>query len=79
MEGKKKFPTKNSIEFRLYLQHPKLSTTNNLLNQPIITRSHNSRPYIKHHNSTLHTILTIYLYPTSKFNMNIAYISYHKI
>jgi len=48
--------TKNSAEFRLYLGHPKLSTTINLLNQPIITRSHNSRPFIKHHNSTPHTI-----------------------
>jgi len=73
------FSTKNSAEFRLYLGHLKLSTTNNLLNQPIIIRSHNSKPYIKHHNSTPHIILTIYIYPTSKFNMNIAHISYYKI
>jgi hypothetical protein len=54
------FP-KNSVEFRLHLGHPKLSTTINLLNQPIITRSHNSGPYIKPHNSTPHTIHTIYI------------------
>ena len=82
------FFTKNSAEFRLYLGHPKLLTTTNLLNQPIITRSHNSRPYIKPHNSAPHAIHTIYIYiyiyptskyPTSKFNMNIVQTSYHKI
>ena len=65
-----------STEFRLHLGHPKLLTTISLLNQPIITRSLNSRPYIKPHNSTPHTIHTIYIYiyiyPTSKFNMNIV-------
>jgi hypothetical protein len=71
------FFTKNSAEFRLHLGHPKLLTTINLLNQPIITRSHNSRPYIKHHNSTPHTIHTIYI--SYKFNMNMVHISYHKI
>jgi hypothetical protein len=60
-EGKFFF-SKNSAEFRLYLGHPKLSTTINLLNQPIIIRSHNSGPYIKPHNSTPHTIHTIYIY-----------------
>jgi hypothetical protein len=53
--------TKNSAEFHLHLGHPNLSTTINLLNQPIITRSHNSGPYIKPHNSTPHTIHTIYI------------------
>jgi len=66
-----------SAEFRLHLRHPKFSTTISLLNQPIITRSLNSGPYIKPHNSTPHTIHThththIYRYPTSKFNMNIV-------
>jgi len=46
IEGEK-ISIKNSAEFRLYLVHPKLSTTNNLFNQPIITTSHNFRPYIK--------------------------------
>jgi len=50
-----------------------ISTTINLLNQPIITRSHNSGPYIKPHNSTQ------YIYHTSKINMNIVQTSYHKI
>jgi hypothetical protein len=72
-EGEFFFISKNSAEFRLHLGHPKLSTTINLLNQPIITRSHNSGPYIKPHNSTQ------YIYPTSKINMNIVQTSYHKI
>jgi hypothetical protein len=55
------FFTKNSAEFRLHLAHPMLSTTINLLNQPIITRSHNSKPYIKPYNSAPHTIHTIYI------------------
>ena len=78
--------TKNSAKFCLYLGHPKLSIAINLLNKPIITRSHNYESYINHHNSTPHTIHTIiyiyiyiYIYPKSKFNINIAYISYHKI
>jgi hypothetical protein len=66
------FISKNLAEFRLHLGHPMLSTTISLLNQPIITRSLNSGPYIKPHNSTPHTIHTIYIYPTSKFNMNIV-------
>jgi len=51
-----------SAEFRLHLEHPRLSTTISLLNQPIITRSLNSGLYIKPHNSTPHTIHTIYTY-----------------
>ena len=51
-----------SAEFRLHLEYPKLSTTISLLNQPIITRSLNFGPYIKPHNSTPHTIHTIYIY-----------------
>jgi hypothetical protein len=71
-EGEFFFP-ENLAEFRLHLGHPKLSTTINLLNQPIITRSYNSELYIKPHNSTQ------YIYPTSKINMNIVQTSYHKI
>ena len=67
------FISKNSAEFRLHLGPPKLSTTINLLNQPIITRSHNSGLYIKPHNSTQ------YIYHTSKFTMNIVQTSYHEI
>jgi hypothetical protein len=65
-------------EFRLHLGHPKLSTTISLLKRPIITRSLNSGPHIKPHNSTPHTIHTIYIYiyPTSKFNMNIVHHNY---
>jgi len=60
-EGNFFFLKKKSSEFRLHVGHPKLSTTINLLNQPIITRSSNSGPYIKPHNSTPHTIHTIYI------------------
>jgi len=63
-EGKFFFPQKSS-EFRLHLGHPKLSTTISLLNQPIITRSLNSGPYIKPHNSIPHLIQStqyIYIY-----------------
>jgi len=57
-EGNFFFISKNLAEFRLHLGHPKLSTTISLLNQPIITRSHNSGPYIKPYNSTRY----IYIY-----------------
>jgi len=63
---------KISAEFRLHLGHPKLSTTISLLKRPIITRSLNSGPHIKPHNSTQY----IYIYPTSKFNMNIVQHNY---
>ena len=42
------------VEFSLYIEHPKLSNTINLPIQSIITRSHNSKPYLNHQYSTPH-------------------------